>query len=99
RIPEEAQVIRLVEVPLTVYWSTPSTTIICVTAADCRIAFAGAYTSDDHHSFAFSNDGNSITTIRPGCQSPSSRSALPPRTINFPPKGFREAGVNFLYSS
>lgn len=77
-------------------YDSPSTSIILVSEADWRIALAGAYTDEDHQSFAFCLLGNSKTTIRPGCHGPSNVSAVPPRTTNFPSKGSNDAGVNFL---
>src|SRR5262249_51561014 len=62
------------------------------------MASAGAYSGDPCQRLASSALGNSITTSRRGCQSPSSVSQAPPRTRNRPPCGLSVSGTSAPYS-
>src|SRR5215510_5210292 len=59
---------------------TPSTRIILLLAVLKRKAFGPRYSSELYQRLACSRPGNSRTTTRLGCQSPSRVSVAPPRT-------------------
>src|SRR5262249_40424772 len=80
------------------YYGVPSTSTRLPVEARWRIAIGAAYSSDACQRRACSALGNSITTRRRGCQSPSSVSWPPPRTTNRPPCGSSVAGTSAPYS-
>src|SRR5512145_2546189 len=63
----------------------PSTRIILLLAVLKRKAFGPRYSSELYQRLACSRLGNSRTTTRLGCQSPSRVSVAPPRTTKRPP--------------
>jgi hypothetical protein len=65
--------------------ATPSSSSSRPSLWALRNALGLAYSDESHHFFAASTEGNSITTRRRSGHSPSSVSALPPRTRNRPP--------------
>src|SRR5512140_988080 len=77
----------------------PSTSSISVSAHDCRIAFASAYSGELHHRRAVSASANSRITKRAGAHEPSSAVVAPPRERYLPPYFAIDTGARCLYRS